>query len=167
MKYAISTLLVILVLALTVAGCGKSDAFKKMEAELNAQVMKMHEAQMNAVGSMKDLASQIDATVASHEELGKKYAKQMAGHSTDDLIAAKEKLMTVQTEMDVWMKGFKKYDEKAKHEDVMAQLNKHKDELTAMQKNIDEAMTAAKTAVDSHTQFAADLVAKAKPGKKK
>lgn len=167
MKVAVSAVAVLLMLGLVVAGCGKSEALKKMEAELNAQVMKMHEDQMNTMGSLKDFAAQIDAAVANHDELTKKFAKQMEGHTTDDLVAAKEKLLTIETEMDGWMKGFTKYDEQAKHEDVMAQLNKYKDELTSMQTKIDEGMSAAKTALEGHAQFAADLAAKAKPAWKK
>jgi hypothetical protein len=125
--------------------------------------MKMHDGQMASLAGIKDLVAKIDETVANHEALAQKYAKHVAGHNADDLTAAKEKLLAVQSQMDTWMQGFKKYDEEAKHEEVMAQLTKYKDELTGMQGTIDEAMSAAKTALDSHAQFAADLMAKVKP----
>ena len=96
----------------------------------------------------------------------KKFAKKMGDHNVNDLVAAKEKIGTIQTQMDAWMKGFKKYDEKAKHEDVMKQLNGYKDDLTAMGQNITETMTAAKTALEGQAKFATSLLPPAKPGKK-
>ena len=90
----------------------------------------------------------------------------MGDHNVNDLVAAKEKIGAIQTQMEAWMKGLKKYDEKAKHEDVMKQLNGYKDDLTTMGQNITETMTAAKAALDSHAQFATSLLPAPKPGKK-
>jgi hypothetical protein len=162
MKSVVLALVVVLGVSLLFVGCGKSEAFKKLESELNTQVMKLHDEQMKGVDELKALVPQIDAAIAGHEEMAKKYAKKMGDHNTSDLVAAKEKIASVQTQMDAWMKGFKKYDVEAKHEDVMKQLNTYKEDLTNLGQNVSETMTAAKTALDNHAQFAASLLPKKK-----
>jgi hypothetical protein len=166
MKSAVMSVVVVLSISLLLIGCGKSEAFKKMESELNAQVMKLHEDQMKSVDELKGVVSQIDAAIANNDELAKKFAKKMGDHNVNDLVAAKEKIGTLGTQMEAWMKGFKKYDEKAKHEDVMKQLSGYKDELTTMGQNITETATAAKAALESQAAFATSLLPPAKPGKK-
>ena len=76
MKYTILSVVAILGISLLLVGCGKSEAFKKMETELNGQVMKMHEGQMQAVDEMKGLVTQIDAAIANNGELAKKFAEE-------------------------------------------------------------------------------------------
>lgn len=166
MKQAMYALVLLLTVGLVLAGCGKSEALKKMESELNSQVMKLHDEQMKSADGLKDVVGQIDAAIANHEGLAKKFQKKMGDHNVNDLVAAKEKIASVQSQMETWMKGFKKYDEEAKHEDVMKQLTTYKDELTAMGQSINETMTAAKSALDSHAAFAASLLPAPKPGKK-
>jgi hypothetical protein len=162
MKQLPGIVVVIVCLGVLLAGCGKSAEMKKLEADLNAEVMKMHEDQMKLMDGMQTLASQIDQVSAQHEELAKKFAKKMTGHSTDDLMAAKKQLAAAEESMNTWMKSFKRYDETLDHTEVMAQLTKNKEELTALQGQIDAAMTAAKTAITAHTDFANQLTAKKK-----
>jgi outer membrane murein-binding lipoprotein Lpp len=162
MKQLPVVVVAVLCLGLLLAGCGKSAEMKKLEADLNAEVMKMHEEQMKLMDGMQGLASQIDQVTAQHEELAKKFAKKMEGHSTDDLVAAKKQLTAAEETMNTWMKNFKRYDETLDHTEVMGQLTKYKDELTALQTQIDGAMTAAKSAITAHTDFANQLTAKKK-----
>jgi hypothetical protein len=156
----------ILMVVLLISGCGKSDMEKKMETELNATVTKLHEEGMKLVKTFPELQAKIGMALSAHDSLGKLYPKLTEGHSSADLIAAKEKLAAAGTAMDTWMKEHKKYDEKMKHVEAITLLNKEKDDLTKITGQATAAVDAAKTALASHAQFAQDLMAKI-PGKKK
>jgi hypothetical protein len=156
----------LMAVVLLISGCGKNDMEKKLEAELNAAVTKLHEEGMQLMKTLPDLQARIDVALSAHDSLGKLYPKLIEGHSSADLVAAKEKLTAAGTAMNTWMKEHKKYDEKMNHVDAMAVLNKEKDDLTRITGETTAAVDAAKTALASHAQFAQDLTAKA-PGKKK
>lgn len=156
-----STLITLAVLvAFVLAGCGKSEIQKKLESELNNEVMKIHDAAMATMTKGKDLASQLDGVVATQDSLAKLFPKAFEGKTTDDLKAAKDKLAGVKDEMDKWMKGHKAFDPNGKHEDILAQLKKDKEDLTKIRGDVEGAFTAATTAIDSHKQLLADVAAK-------
>jgi predicted small lipoprotein YifL len=160
MKNTIVALLLVLMVAVLLAGCGKSEELKKLEATLNTEVMQKHDDLMKSMAGLDELTAQIDATMAKHDELVKKYPKQTATHKAGDLMTAKDRLVAAKASMEKWMKGFKPYDVEAKHEDVMASLTKSKDELTAMQDQFTKAITTAKEAIATHTKAADELLAK-------
>lgn len=153
--------------AFVLAGCGKSDEQKKMEADLWAQVTKLHDGQMAQVKGFDDLLGKIDATIATHNSLVMQFPKELAGHNMDDLTAAKEKLTTVKASMDAWMKEFKPYNVDMPHAEAMQTMKKNVDDLTKMGSEIDGAIAAANTAMDSHKAAAENLMAKMKSSKKK
>jgi len=159
MKSTIIMLAVMVAFVLT--GCGKSEVEKKLESDLNSEVMKMHDAAMATITKGKDLASQLDKSVAMHDSLAKLYPKAFEGTTTDDLKAAKEKLASVKGEMDKWMQGHKPYDPNMKHEEVLAQLKKDKDDLMKIKNDVDGALSGATTVLEGHKQHAADLLSKA------
>lgn len=143
--------------ALLFAGCGKSDEMKKLEAGLNTEIQQKHDDLMKAMAGLDDASTQITSVIAKHDSLLKLFPKQLAGHDTADLVAAKGKLETAKAAMNAWMKGFKPYDPAAKHEDVMASLNKTKDDLTAIGTQLQEALTASKEAIANHAKIADEL----------
>jgi hypothetical protein len=156
-----STLITLAVLvAFVLAGCGKSEVQKKLESELNSEVMKMHDATMATIAKAKDLATQLDGAVAVQDSLAKLYPKAFQGKTTNDLTAAKEKLAGVKDEMDKWMKGHKQFDPNGKHEEILAQLKKDKEDLSKIKNDVEGAFAAATTAIDAHKQLATDAVAK-------
>ena len=159
--------LLLTAVAFVLAGCGKSDEQKKMEADLWAQVTKLHDGQMAQVKGFDDLLGKVDATVAMHDTLAMKFPKELAGHNMDDLTAAKEKLTAVKASMDTWMKEFKPYNVDMPHTEAMTTMKKNVEDLTKMGTEIEGAIGAANTALDSHKAFAADLMTKMKAIKKK
>jgi uncharacterized lipoprotein YehR (DUF1307 family) len=158
MKSTLVTLAVLV--AFVLAGCGKSEIQKKLESELNNEVMKMHDATMATITKATDLTSQLDGAVALQDSLAKRFPKAFEGKTTDDLTAAKQKLAGVKDEMEKWMKGHKAYDPNAKHDEILAQLKKDKEDLTKIKSDVEGAVAAATTAIESHKQLAADAVAK-------
>ena len=160
MKNVIAALFLVLMVAVLLAGCGKSEELKKVEATLNTEVMQKHDDLMKSMAGLDELTAQIDATMVKHEELVKKYPKQTATHKAGDLMTAKDRILAAKAKMETWMKGFKPYDVQAKHEEVMASLTKNKDELIAMQQQFTGAMTFAKDAIATHMKAADELLAK-------
>jgi DNA repair protein RadC len=160
MKNVLVALFLVLMVAVLLVGCGKSEEVKKLEATLNTEVMQKHDDLMKSMASLGELSAQIDATMAKHNELVTKYPKQTATHKAGDLMTAKDRILAAKAKMETWMKAFKPYDAKAKHEVVMASLTKSKDELIAMQEQFTGAMTFAKDAIATHAKFVEDLTAK-------
>ena len=165
MKQMLLALSLVVLVACLVAGCGKSDEMKKIEAALNTEVMDKHDVIMKLVPELDGLTTHISAVMAKHDSLVKKYPALASGHTTADLVAAQEKITAAKAAMDAWMRGFKPYDPDAKHDGVLAGLNVQKDELIAMEKQFAEARLAALDAIAKH-EVAADMVI-AKAGKKK
>jgi hypothetical protein len=157
MKKLVSCLAVAAVL---LAGCGKTADQKKLETDLNNQVQKLHDVGMSKMSQLADLSGQIDKALAKHDSLAKAYPKLFAAHPTDDLKAAGEAITAAKTSMDTWMKGYKKFDPEALHEQNMAQLNKDVTDLTKLNGAIESAVTGATKALDSHSAIAAEILAK-------
>lgn len=145
--------------ALLLAGCGKSAEERHLEAELWAKVTSMHDKVMAETMEFGDLEQKIDAAMARHEELAKRYARELKGHTAEDLQAARTELESLRTKMDNWMKGFKPYDEALPHQDAMASLETSLQWLTSMQGEIEKAVTQAETSLAEH-QAAAETLTK-------
>ncbi len=153
--------------AVLIAGCGKSDEFKKLESDLYASVTAMHDDGMSMMNKGKDLSAKIDDAIATYDSMAAKYPKQFEGQSSDDLKAAKEKLATAASSMKEWMAGMKPYDPTMDHTQAMAQLTKAKDGVTKVKADFQDAISAATAAIVSHKAFAEDMAAKLATGVKK
>ncbi len=160
MKHVLLALSLVIVVAILLAGCGKSEEMKKVETAINAEVMAKHDELMKSMSGLDELTAQITAATARHDELVAKYPKLVTGHTGADLVAAQAKIAAAKAAMENWMAGFKPYDPEGKHEDVVAGLTVNKDALGAMQTQFADAMTAAKDALAGHTTAADDLMAK-------
>lgn len=141
------------------AGCGKTTDQKKMEADLNAEVMKSHEKQMKELDEIRDLMAGIDIELMSYDRLANEHPKQMAGRTPDDLVNAKKTLLSAKSAMESWMSGYKMYDPSVAHEAAMAKLAKDKDDLTKIQVSIDAAKAAANAALDANRKLADQFAA--------
>jgi len=150
---------IVVLLSFAIIGCGKTADQKKMEADLNAEVLKMHEKQMKEIEEIRDLMAGIDIELMSYDKLVNEHPKQMAGHTPDDLVSAKKMLLSAKSAMESWMTGYKMYDAGAKHEEAMAKLGKDKDDLTKVQASIDAAKEIARAALDAHRQLAEQITA--------
>jgi hypothetical protein len=152
--------MLILILSLFVlTGCGKTADQQKMEADLNAEVMKIHEQQMKEVDEIRDLMAGTDIELVSFDKLVNDHPKQMAGHTPDDLVHARKMLLGAKSAMESWMSGYKMYDAGVKHEEAMAKLAKDKDDLMKVQASIDAAKAAANAALDAHRKLAEQIAA--------
>jgi hypothetical protein len=148
------------VAALLIAGCGKTADQKKLETDLNNQVQKLHDVGMSKMSQLADLSGQIDKALAKQDSLAKAYPKLFAALPVSDLKAAGEAITAAKTSMDTWMKGYKKFNPEALHEQNMTQLNKDVTELTKLNGAIETAVTGATKALDSHAATVTDLLAK-------
>ncbi|MEW6510829.1 MAG: hypothetical protein AB1428_07710 [Bacteroidota bacterium] len=167
MRTHILPLVAMLVVALLLAGCGKSAEMKQMESDLYASVTKAHDEGMALMNKANDMSAKVDEAIANFQKLASDHPKETAGHSMDDLSTAKQKLSAAVASMKEWMAGFKPYDETMNHEEVMIQLNGAKEGVTKVKTSLEEALTAATTAIDSHKTFADEIAARfAKPAKK-
>lgn len=157
MKHAVTA--AVLAVALLLAGCGKSELQTKLETELSDQITKLHDGAMATYNQAKDLTTQLDAALVSHNELAAKHAKQFAGHSADDITAAKEKLTAAIASMDTWMKEFKPYNPEMPHEQVITTLTKSKDDALKMKDELESAVSGALSTLDAHKTFAEQVMA--------
>jgi predicted nucleic acid-binding Zn-ribbon protein len=157
----------LLALAAALIGCGKSAEMKKLEADLNAEIQKVHDKQMASMKVLDSLTASLDNALARHTELAAKYSKALEGHSADDITAAKEQIAGAKSAMDGWMKAYKPYDETLPHEQVMAQLNKDMEGLMGMQTQLDAAMKGASEVITSHAKAAEEVMAKFDKRRKK
>jgi uncharacterized membrane protein len=167
MKQVVILSVLMIAAAVLIAGCGKSEEFKKLESDLYASVTAMHDDGMSMMNKGKDLSAKIDDAIAKYDSMAAKYPKQFQGQSSDDLKAAKEKLATATTSMKEWMAGMKPYDPTMDHTEVMAQLTKAKDGVTKVKADFQDAISAATTALDSHKALAEEMTAKLAKGMKK
>lgn len=165
MKQMLIVLSLVLLVAVLLAGCGKSDEAKKIEAALNTEVMAKHDAIMKLVPELDSLTAGITRVMANHDALVKKYPDLTAGHAASDLVVAQEKITAAKAAMDAWMRAFRPYDPDQKHEVVVAALTVEKEALTAMEKQFADARITALNAIAAH-EVAADMVI-VKSGKKK
>ncbi len=146
--------LLVLLLILFAAGCGKPAEQKAMEEQLNAEVLAMHEKQMGQLNEIRDLVGGIDIELSNHDRLAATHPKEYAGKTPDDLVKAKNMLLGAKASMERWMAGYKMYDPQMNHEDAMAKLTKDKDDITAVQNSLDSAKAAAHSALDAERTFA-------------
>ena len=153
--------------AFVIAGCGKSEEFKKMETDLLASVKTMHEDGMTLMNKGSELSAKVDDAIAMYDSMAQKYPKQFAGQSSDDLKAAKEKLSAATASMKEWMSSMKPYDPTMDHTEVMNQLTAAKDGIVKVKEQFQEAFTAANTALDNHKAFAEQMAANLTKGIKK
>jgi multidrug efflux pump subunit AcrA (membrane-fusion protein) len=150
-----------MIVAFVLAGCGKSEEMKRLEADLNGQVTKLHDAQMEQMKKMTDLLAGIDAAVAKTDSLATAVPSMAAQLKTDELKAAKNKLNAVKASMDEWMKTYKPYDINMKHEDAMVSMQDAKNALEKAQTQAQDAISAATAALDSSKKTADDVLAHA------
>lgn len=162
MKRTLAALVFMLAVAVLVAGCGKTEEMKKLESDLNAEIMKKHDDLMKSMTGLDELTAQITAAMTKHDELVKKFPRLTAGHESADLVAAQEKITAAKAAMESWMQGFKPFDLEAKHEDVVAGMTTSKNALVAMEEQFSDAMTAAKDALAAHAKAAETVMAKKK-----
>lgn len=156
----------LLVVAAALIGCGKSADMKKLESDLNAEILKVHEKQMASMKVLDSLTASLDATAAAHAELAAKFPKALADHSADDIAAAKDQIAGAKSAMDAWMKAYKPYDENLPHEQVMAQLNKDMEGLMGIQTQLDAVMKGASDVITGHAKVAEEVMAKLDKKKK-
>jgi hypothetical protein len=165
-----TTIALFTIVSFMLTGCGKNADQKKVEADLNAEVMKIHEKQMKDMQEIRDLMAGIDIELMSYDKLVHDHPTQMAGQSPDDLVDAKKMLLSAKSAMESWMSGYTMYNAAMKHEEAMAKLARDKDDLTKVQASIDAAKSAANTTLAAHRkladQIAAATPASARQGKK-
>jgi hypothetical protein len=166
MKQALAAVMMLALVALVVAGCGKSADQLKMEGDLSKEITALHDGLMGKMPQIKDLLAKIPELSAQGEQLAKKYPKQAEALKSDGLKSASELLVKAKSSMEAWMKGFKPYDVEMKHDDVMKALTTQKDDLTKMKGQFDTAITGAITSVETYSKTIEGLMAKA-AGKKK
>jgi hypothetical protein len=165
MKAHSVTLLVLFLSALFFAGCGKSSQQKQMEGDLNKRVMQLHDSGMVKMRQAQGLESQLDSTKVLSDSLAAKFPGDAAGHGSDDISQAKERLSIAEGAMHAWMAGHKPYDPEGKHDDAMTQLNADIQELMNVSTQLDTAIVDATGTIENHRKYAAELLAK-KPVKK-
>ena len=153
--------------AVLIAGCGKSEEFKKLESDMYASVTAMHDDGMSMMNKGNDLSAKIDDAIAMYDSMAAKYPKEFQGQSSDDLKAAKAKLATATTSMKEWMSGMKPYDPTMDHMQAMAQLTMAKDGAAKVKADFQDAFSAATTALDNHKALAEQMAAKLAMGVKK
>jgi hypothetical protein len=165
MKNPLLTLSILLLSALFLAGCGKSGEQKQLEIDLNKRVMQMHDAEMAKLDQAKTLDAQLDSAMTMHESVAGKFPKDAAGHTSDDIIQAKEQLAAARSAMDAWMASHKPYAEEMNHAEAMSKMNAEMESLTKVSAQLDTAIAGATATVEAHRQFAQGLMAK-KPARR-
>jgi prefoldin subunit 5 len=166
MKQALAAVFTLALVALLVAGCGKSADQLKMEGDLSKEITTLHDGLMAKMPQFKELLAKIPELTAQGEQLMKKYPKQAEALKTDGLKSASEMLVKAKSSMEAWMKTFKPYDVEMKHDDVMKALTTQKDDLTKMKVEFETSLNSANAAVDTYTKTIEGLAAKT-AGKKK
>jgi len=170
MKYLRASTLLLPLLALLFAGCGKSQEQKKMEADLNSEVNALKTDVESSLSGFGELRNKLDATRQMHDELQKKYARQMKNHSADDITAAGRVLETAKEEAAVALTNLSSYKEQLPHDQAMKGLNQNKEALVKTKDRVTEAMKSATAAISNHEQMKNKLTkktsSKAKPSAK-
>lgn len=149
-----------------VTGCGKSDEQKKMESDLNEEVQKLHDEGMELSTELSGLQTDLTDKLAKKDSLANAVAKELAGTSTDAVNASIAKIKSSTEAMNNWMMNHKGYDEKAKHEEVIATLTTEKEAVSKVKTDLEAALADAKSTVATLDSAIADLSAK-KPAKGK
>ena len=170
MKYLRVSTLLISLLALLFAGCGKSQEEKKMEADLNSELNTLKKVVESSLSGFAELRNKLDSTRQMHNELQKKYAKKMNNHSADDITTAGRMLETAKEEAEVTLTNLSSYKEQLPHDQAMKGLNRNKETLVKTKDRVTEAMQSATAAISNHEQMKNKLTkntsSKAKPSAK-
>lgn len=166
MKKLIKLTALFSVVALLMFGCGKTDEQKKMESDLNDEVQKLHDEGMALSTELSGLQADLSAKLAKKDSLANAVAKELAGTSTEAVNASIAKIKSSTEAMNNWMMNHKGYDEKAKHEEVIATLTTEKEAVSKVKTELEAALTDAKSTVSTLDSAIAELVAK-KPAKGK
>jgi len=161
MRAYLVSLVAVAALALITAGCGKTREQKKTESDLNAKVMALRQDVESNLAGFTDLQAKLDATIKTHNELVKKFAKKMKGHTADDVVAAQKGLDAAKGEAEGALSALTAYDEKMDHAQVMLKLNQDIDSLTKIKNVVAGAVSAANAAIASHDKIKSELMAKA------
>ncbi len=159
----------IVLLSLSVIGCGPSAEQKKMVDELTAEVKTMADNAKSSLDQLEGIAGEITAAVTGADTLAKKYPKQEAAitEAVNKLNAAKDRIMSVKDQVNSWLAAFKVPDLATMSFDkVMAKLKEDKDQLTTAKSEIEGALSAATTALDGYKNLAESLMTKVAARKK-
>ncbi len=153
--------------AASLAGCGKSQEDKKMESDLNTQILHLHDYYMASINRMGQLQSQIDSALARHDSLARLRPGVAAGESTEDLMSVNARMDSARSAMNAWMRAYIPYEPSMGHQEAMAKLQKDKDELTRQTSNALGIIDAAGTTIDRHRNLEDSLRATAARGAKR
>ena len=159
----LSLFLVIALLAFQ--GCGKPADQKAAEERLNAEVMQLHERQMDGMAEIQNLIAAIDIELANHDRLVREHPRQLAGQTSDDLVNARKMLLATKSMLNRWMSSYRPYDAAANHDTVMVRMNADREALLGIQASADAARAAAQNALESHRKLS-EQVAAARTGKR-
>jgi len=146
-----------LVLALIVAGCGKSKEQINSESELDEEVATLQKDLESNISGISELQAQLDKTLKSHDELKKKFAKLTKNHNANDIADARQGLEAAKHDAEAAIAGLVAYDKEAKHDEVMQTLNKNKESLTSAKEKMMGAINAANLAIGNHEIFKEQL----------
>lgn len=158
---------VLLPVVVLLAGCGKSEEDKKMESDLNTQILHLHDYYMASINRMGQLQSQIDSALARHDSLARLRPGFTASESTDDLTSVKARIDSARSAMNAWMQAYTPYEPSMSHEVAMTKLKGDKDDLTEQTSNALGIIDAAGTAIDRHRKLQDSLSATPEGGLKR
>jgi hypothetical protein len=161
MRLPLVSLVLVAALALVCSGCGKTQEQQKMESAMNAEVMELQKEVKSNLAAFTDLQARLGATLKMHEELVKKYAKKMKGHTADDIAAAKQGLDSAKGEAETALKALTPYDKKMDHDQAMPKLKQDKESLMKIKDVVAGAGSAANAAIANHEKMKSTLTAKA------
>ena len=166
MRFSLVSFALVAALALVCSGCGKTQEQQKIESGMNAEVMALQKDVKSNLAGFTNLQARLDATLKMHEELVKKYAKKMKGHTADDVAAAKQGLDAAKGEAETALKALTAYNKKMDHDQAMPMLKRNKESLMKTKDVVATATSAANTAIANHEKMKSTLTAKA-PAKAK
>ena len=147
-------------IALSIAGCGPSAEQKKMVTDMTGEVTTMVNDASSSLGKIDDAVKQVDAAIITGDSLKMKAPKDSTsiGNAIIQLKTAKDRLLSVKDNVSQWVAAYKTPDlEKAKFEQVVADLKKNKDEVTSASAEIQGAIDAAMTALEEYRNVASSV----------
>ena len=132
-----------------------------MESAMNAEVMALRKDVKSNLVAFTDLQARLAATLKMHEELVKKYAKEMEGHAADDIAAAKQGLDSAKGEAETLLKALTPYDKKMDHDQAMSKLRQDKESLVKIKDVVVGAAGTANAVIANHEKMNSTLTAEA------
>ncbi len=142
------------VVSTLVTGCGKSSQEKKAEADLNGEIMKLHEFSMASMRKMSQVDESLDSAISRGLELRTLSQHAELDSLLDALHAGKLALARADSSMEDWMQNFQPYDPQGDHETVMAGLKEQKELLA---RTTADALSAIDTATAALDRFRASV----------